>query len=192
MNQQQSSDPFAPQASKNEANNPYAPPQSLSSQLGHSSCWREKKILVVPRGGELPHRCIKCNEPAEMDKPKKYSWHHPGWYLLIPVGIIFYIIAGLIASKKAQFAIGLCEAHRSRRRAFRFAALGLFIVGLLSLFAVMSGVEEAWGAVSVFSLLLSGIVLVIGSTYLTATHITDAEARLRGCKPAFLDSLPGN
>lgn len=170
--------------------NPYAAPASPVESRGQ--CYRNGKQVIVPTGATLPHRCVKCNAPAEMDKPKTYSWHHPGYYVLILVGLIFYVIAALIATKKAKVAIGVCQHHRSRRRMFGMIAVTLLILGIVTLFMAVDyeGQGNPLGLVSGLSLFGSLLMASFGTRMLTAASVTREEARLNGCGEEFLASLP--
>ena len=46
--------------------NRYGPPKAaLEDRSGaETGMWREGKVLVLRKGSQFPHRCIKCNEPA--------------------------------------------------------------------------------------------------------------------------------
>ncbi len=174
--------------------NPYAPPQSALNSSG-TECFRDGKLLVVPAGQGLPERCVKCNAPATMDKPRTYSWHSPGWYILLFVALLFvallfYIIAHLIVRKQVKLAIGLCGAHRQRRRAFNLTALGLLVFGGLCIVGAMGYSYEPLGWTALPVLLVSGLIALYANNILAPPFIDDTPARLRGCGPAFLDSLP--
>lgn len=169
--------------------NPYAPPQSVS-EASSSACYRDGKLLVVPTGQALPERCIKCNAPAILDKPRTFSWHSPGWYVLLFVAILVYIIAAVIVRKKVKLAVGLCAAHRQRRRTFLLTALGLLVFGCLSIFVAIQFEFELLGWLAVPVLLVALIVALYASSTLSPARIEDAEARFRGCGEVFLNSLP--
>lgn len=172
------------------AHNPYAAPATLGETRGQ--CYRKGKQVIVPTGATLPHRCVKCNAPAEMDKAKTYSWHHPAYYLLIFPGLLFYIVAALVATKRAKVAIGVCQQHRNRRRMFGGIALGMFILGVVTLFmAVNTQVEGSpLGLVSGLSFFAALIIGSFGTRMLSAARVTRDEARLNGCGDEFLSSLP--
>lgn len=171
------------------AANPYAPPQSALETSG-SECYRDGKLLVVPTGQALPQRCIKCNEPAILDKPRTFSWHSPGWYVLLFVAIIVYIIAAVIVRKKVRLAVGLCAAHRQRRRTFLLTALGLFVFGCLCILGAIQFEFELLGWTAVLVFVVALVVALYASGTLSPARIDDAEARFRGCGEAFLTSLP--
>src|ERR1035438_1465832 len=65
--------------------------------------FRQGKILVVPSGSHLPELCVKCGAPAS-GKPltKTFSWHSAGYYFLIFIGLIVYVIVALVVQKKGK------------------------------------------------------------------------------------------
>ncbi|MFB9244883.1 hypothetical protein IV454_09170 [Massilia antarctica] len=169
--------------------NPYtAPKASFKDGVVTNRCWRDGKLLVASRREVLPPRCVKCNKPAVMDKPRSFSWHHPGWYVLIPV--LVYIMASMFVRKRATLVIGLCEEHRRKRRNVSLAAYGLFGLGIVALFKAVNHVDPRLGWLA--SLLMGGAMLlaIAGQHTLRVASITQHEIRLKGCGPAFLDSLP--
>jgi hypothetical protein len=170
--------------------NPYAPPQSPSVQVVSDHCWRDGKMLVVPIGNQLPPRCVKCNAPAKLDKPRAFAWHHPGWYVLIPLNLLVYAVAATLVQKRAKIALGLCAAHRARRRKFTLAAVGLLLLAIGAMYFALEGEDALFGSLSVLFFLAGLIVAIVGSRALTASRISKEQARLKGAGPAFLDSLP--
>ncbi len=170
--------------------NPYAPPQSSLQSTAGQGCWRYKKLLVVPAGEVLPHRCIKCNAPAVMDKPRTFTWHSSRWYLLILLAVLVYVLVGLLVRKKVKLQVGLCEAHRQRRRTLNYTGLGLFLFGGAALFAGIHFENEPMGWIGGLSLLASVIVALVAGSTLSPSRIDATEARFSGCGKAFLDSLP--
>jgi len=175
--------------------NPYAPPQSTSVDVNPSVCWREGKLAVVPHGHDLPPRCVKCNVPAEMDKPRKFAWHHPGWYLFILLNIIVYAVVASLVQKKAKLSFALCDVHRAKRRNFQLVAWALVVVGIGMIVAAI-GSEEGSDAAPTFGLtgaavlLLAIVVGIVGSRVLRPARITSDETLLKGCCSEFLDDLP--
>ena len=100
--------------------NPYAP--SAASLAGAevrvgARLWRLEKLLIMARDdGDLPNRCVKCNEAAEEPtKTRTLYWHHPGFYVVLLINIIAYVIVALIARKKAKLSPGLCARHKQKR-----------------------------------------------------------------------------
>lgn len=174
----------------NSPSNPYAAPMSFTEPRPQHNCSRSGSLLIVPAGGTLPERCVRCNEPATMDQRKTYSWHHPALYLLILPGLLIYAIAATLVSKKAKVSIGLCEAHRARRRNFGRAAFALLLVGLGALFAAVSYEDgRVFGVLSGLSLLAAVLVASFGTRVLIPKSIDREEARFKGCGDIFLASL---
>ncbi len=173
------------------ADNPYAPPKSSLQSAPESGCRRLGEILIVPVGRGLPERCIKCNAPAEMDKPRTFVWHHPGWYLFILVAVLAYLIVGLMVRRKATIAVGLCEQHWRRRRRLQLFAGGCLVASVASIALVLQWQQHpALGAIGLLLLLVSLALALLAGKTLTPTHIDKTEARFKGCGASFLDSLP--
>ena len=62
--------------------NPYAPPKAASVIDDNQDCRREGKYVFVPKGRDLPPRCIICNGAAVVPvKQKTMYWHSPWLYL---------------------------------------------------------------------------------------------------------------
>jgi hypothetical protein len=172
------------------AGNPYAPPQSILTSRPVDECGRDGKVLIVPAGASLPERCIKCNKPATMDKPRSFSWHSPGWYLLLLLAVLIYIVVGMTVRRKVKIAIGLCEVHRRRRRALNWTAIASLLVACAAFFGAAKLDVDALGWIGVLALLVTVIVALVASSSLSPVGIDDSGARFRGCGKAFLDSLP--
>jgi hypothetical protein len=174
------------------ANNLYAPPQAALHDVATSGCWRDGKIVVVPVGEDLPHRCIYCNQDAVSPiKQRKVYWHHPAWYILVLVAILLYAIVAMAVRKKALVSPGLCARHLGRKRAYvwvGWSSLALWI-GLL-FWSAGSNVHVSAMPLIVTGLILLSLVMLFAARTVTAARITDDEVRLRGCGKAFLDSLP--
>ncbi|ATQ73601.1 hypothetical protein CR152_03080 [Massilia violaceinigra] len=168
--------------------NPYAAPKAAFMDVATNRCWREGDILVASRRAHLPPRCITCNKPAIMDTPRAFSWHHPGWYVLVP--ILVYILASMFVRKRATLVIGLCDDHRRRRRNMWLAKYGFFALNIVALINLARNVDPLLGWLA-WLLMLCGLMLASAAQRtLRAVSITEHEIRLKGCGSAFLDSLP--
>lgn len=169
--------------------NPYAPPQATLTSGGDRRVWREGAVLVLEPGAELPPRCVKCNEPAELPlKERKLYWHHPAYYLIALVALLIYAIVALIVRKQTTVAPGLCANHRKRRTLWITAA----ILGPLLGFPMMTLSEGNCGFILLGALFLFGGIVggLMGARIVYADRIDDHEVRLKGCGEAFLESLP--
>jgi hypothetical protein len=78
---------------------------------------REGRYLVIPaRGASLPARCVVCNQATDRRAQRKLYWHPSGYYLLILISVVIYVIVAVIVRKRAYFELGICEQHAIRRR----------------------------------------------------------------------------
>jgi hypothetical protein len=181
--------------------NPYAPSRAslnvtepVSTADGNTgiAVWRDGNVLITLIGAEMPHRCVKCNGPADQPtKARKVYWHHPGLYLLVVFNIIIYAIVATLARKTTFVRAGLCIEHKKRRRiALIFAWTGS-LSGIVLMFLGMGSSWGVWGA-------LLGVLLILGSVIgglifariVYAKKIDKIYVRLKGCGIVFLDSLP--
>jgi len=174
-----------------QAVNPYAPPRASLEADAAVDVWRDGKILVMRHGGTLPHRCVKCNQPAEpLPKPVTIYWHHPAIYLLILVNALIYIIVGVIARKKARLTLALCEHHRKKRSAAIMTGWGGALLGVAAAGAGMAAGQTALIPIGIALGVLSLLVGVIRSRVVSAKRIDKEMVRLRGCGESFLAALP--
>lgn len=179
-----------------DKHNPYAP--SAASLAGAAvtpadggGTWRDGEVLVLSREAWLPPRCVKCNEPAEEPtKTRKVYWHSSWLYLLILLNIVIYAVVAAIVRKRAIVAPGLCTAHKKRRRLGIAIAWALLIAGVaLLIMGVANG--EAGGIAGGPLLILVAILVSMSTTRILRPKRIDAQyVRLKGCGPAFLDSMP--
>jgi hypothetical protein len=173
--------------------NRYAPPKAaLEDRTGaETEMWREGKVLAMRKGGQFPHRCIKCNEPAVAPgRRQKLSWHPPGWYLLIFLAVLLYVIVALIVRKKAVVEVGLCERHQKRVLWGRIVGWGGF-VALIGLCFGAAGQQSGDLGLVALVLALPWLIATVTLNRLLVPHrIDDSFVRLKGCGPAFLRSLP--
>lgn len=179
--------------------NPYAPSRASltatdrASAIDDNSVWRDDNVLITLVGAEMPHRCIKCNEPAdEPTKKRRVYWHHSALYLLL-ISPLIYAIVALVVRKKASVSAGLCTVHKKRRRnALIFGWTGT-IAGLVLMSHGLGGGGSGGGAealVGILTILVSIIASIIFARVVYAKKIDKTYVRLKGCGVAFLDSLP--
>ena len=176
-----------------EQPNPYAPPLAETDYdarfVGEGGgLRREGDLIVIPvLGVSFPPRCVVCNQPAQNRLRRKLYWPPPGYYALICLGWIFYLVAALIVRKNAQFEVGLCEAHAARRR-------NGILLGWLGVPACLVGAAAL--ADSSLPAMIALLIVAFGSTVggllmvrvVRASRIQDGLAWLKVGRP-FLDSL---
>jgi hypothetical protein len=173
--------------------NRYAPPKAvLEDRTGaDAQMWREGKVLVIRKGGDFPHRCIKCNEPSVAPTRRyKLSWHSPWLYVLLLLAVLLYAIVAAVVRKTAVVQVGLCERHQRR-------VLWGRIVGWGGLALEVALVCAGWAfdlpqlPIVALALALPWIIAaMVVNRLVLPTRIDDRYVRLKGCGPAFLRSLP--
>lgn len=176
------------------SHNPYAPSRASLAGSGTSSgqlVWRFEKIVIMARDGQLPERCVKCNEPAdEPTKSRKVYWHHPGYYILLLINMILYVVVALIARKTAEVNPGLCARHKQRRATGIWLGWGSFVFGFITIGIAFGNQHPGLGLL----LMLLMIGLIITSMFMSrivyAKRIDDKYVQLKGCGAPFLDDLP--
>jgi len=138
-------------------------------------------------GASFPPRCVICNEPGQHRLARKLWWHPPGYYALICVGWIIYLIVALIVRKSAAFEIGLCDAHAGRRRSgILLGWLGVPACIIGGLLLVDSAPVPAMILFCVsLGVLIASLVMI---RLVTASRIQDGFAWLKVGRP-FLDSI---
>jgi hypothetical protein len=177
-----------------QSRNPYAPSVASlagSARAATSMMWRDGKDLVLRPGGDLPDVCVKCNEPSDAPtKARKLYWHHPGYYGLLVINVILYIIVAMIARKSARLSPGLCLVHKRKRMiAIAMGWLG-FVIGMIV--SVIAGGSGHPALALLAGLVMLGLMIasVVRSRIVHARRIDDRYIRLKGCGAEFLDSLP--
>lgn len=175
--------------------NPYAP--SAASLAGAevrvgARLWRLEKVLIMARDdGDLPDRCVKCNDAAEEPtKTRTLYWHHPGFYVVLLINIFAYIIVALIARKKAKVSPGLCARHKSKRRLGLWIGWGGFILGCIAIGAAAGNNQPGAALLLLLATLGAIIAGIIVSRVVYANRIDDRYVRIKGCGEAFLAELP--
>jgi hypothetical protein len=180
--------------------NPYAPSRASltatdrASAVDDNAVWRDGNVLVTLVDAEMPHRCIKCNEPAdEPTKKRKVYWHHWALYLLILINALIYAIVALVVRKKALVSAGLCTQHKKRHRnALIFGWTGT-LAGIVLMSHGLGTGGSAGGTETLVGILLVLVSIIAGMIFarvVYAKKIDKTYVRLKGCGTDFLDSLP--
>jgi hypothetical protein len=178
------------------ARNPYAP--STASLAGAdvravgTRIWRDEKVLIVARdAGDLPNRCVKCNEAAdEPTKTRKLYWHHPGFYLTLVISPIVYLIVALIARKTAKLSPGLCARHKQRRTLGLVIGWGGFLLCFFGMSVAFGSENPGLGMLLLLATFASIITGMILSRIVYPRRIDERYVQLKGCGEAFLAELP--
>jgi hypothetical protein len=177
--------------------NPYAPSRaSLAGALatpaaGSGGIWRDGSVLVLAADATLPHRCVKCNEPAQTPtKERKVYWHSSWVYLLIILNVLIYAVVALILRKKAVIAPGLCAHHKARRRVWLALVWAMVMAGLaLVCMGIGQGSPPA-GFSGLLLMLTSVLLAMFVARILRPQRIDVRYVRLKGCGGQFLESVP--
>jgi hypothetical protein len=156
------------------------------------AAYRVGRILVVPSGSGLPAACVKCGAPVSgRFLTKTFRWHKSWLYLLILAGLLFYLIAVLVAQQKARIEVPFCEVHRLWRTRMN-AAGAVLLIGCVPVGFLLRSFDIGGGviALTVAAMALSGLVVlaIVGSS-LTPVYIDKRCARLKGAGEQFLSSL---
>ncbi len=116
-------------------------------------------------------------------------WHHPALYLLILIGVCFYVIPALIVRKKALVEVGICDRHLRRRR----WGIGIGWLGFLASFTLFAALMEDTPLLGLLFLLTSVAAPITGilmAQVVAAKKIDDQQAWLKTGRP-FLESIGG-
>jgi hypothetical protein len=162
------------------------PPPSV----GLSGVWRDRSVLVMSKGAELPARCVKCNEPTSLRLKKKLSWHHPAIYILVFVALLIYLIIAMILRKSATVQLGLCEEHLAKRRLNIIITLSMVVLGFIG-FIVGAIYEDFIYVLIGFLLLMASIIYaLVAVKIVSASKIDDKFVWLTGVNKDYLNELP--
>lgn len=167
--------------------NYYAPPVAdiAFTPVAGTAIHREGDLVVVPKEGAiLPPRCVRCNQPASNRLLRRLYWHHPALYLLILIGMCFYLIPALIVRKKAIVEVGVCDQHHKRRRLGIAIGWVGFVVGLVGCVSTMDPVP-ALGAFFMLTMFVAPIVGIVMAQVISAARIDNQQAWLKTGRPFF-------
>jgi hypothetical protein len=148
-------------------------------------------------GYESPPLCMKCGAPATVYKERLFSWHPPWVYALLPLGVLFPLIAWTLTQQK-RIEVPLCDAHAGhwwKRTTLILVGL-LLVLGLLvaAVSQVGPGGDDALAAVFLILAGLGFLAWIILAVYLTETMIRPTEIKpgsitLKGVAQEFADAV---
>lgn len=166
------------------------PSVEVFGSLGDAGCFRDGPWVHLPHpGGELPERCVICNAPSEGRVAHKLVFRPSDVTALLFLAPLIGLILSASRTQKVTVALGLCGAHRARRKRFQWLAGGAAALGLVLLVG---------GAVSqLTALVVAGLLLLVVGAPLAA-HATRVARLVRvdpgrlvlDCGLPFLESLP--
>jgi hypothetical protein len=165
---------------------------SLPQQaLDAPGAWHAGDLLIMRKGAALPDRCVRCNAPTQQHLPMKYSWHHPGYYALILLGLLPYVVVAMAVSDRAAVAVPLCERHLRTFSRLRLASLGLLLLGVLLTFG---GMKYDLGAAVILPglavMFLAVVPVLTARNFLVPRKIDHSYIWLKRASAPFLESLP--
>ncbi|MCU0753638.1 MAG: hypothetical protein MUE46_00745 [Xanthomonadales bacterium] len=171
--------------------NPWAPPAARELEfLAEGGVWREGEEIVLLRQAALPARCVCCNATVSGPIAKRQLyWHHPGWYLLIPLNLFVYALVAIFVRESAQIAPGRCRTHQWRHLAIRTG--GCLVIALVLWLTFTRLVHQPVTLLVGLGLMLAAMILtIVSSRDVYPVRIDHRCIRLKGAGRAFLDSLP--
>ena len=179
--------PYAP--SRASLQKGTAPPEALR---GNVTAWRDHRVMVMLPDSPIPHRCIKCNEPAdEPTKARKVYWHSPWLYLLLLFNVLIFAIVAMVVRKKTIISLGLCANHKKRRRNIITLAWAGFLTGVVLVYLGAASSAGVWGVLVGVLVMLGAIVFgMVAGRVVVPTRIDKTYVRLKGCGEPYLETLP--
>jgi hypothetical protein len=184
-----------------DEDNPYTPPKSqglgpIVADGNKGGIWRDRNLLMVRKGVELPDRCLKCDAPAEGYRFKRnLSWASPWWFLtLFLIGPLLFVIIYYCVRWTGEVSAGLCPVHRTKRR--KFIAIG-WITALLGIALMITAgplVEARFMGIPILAgalLMIAGMLIgAIGAQVLVPNRIDKHFIWLKKVSPSYLAKLP--
>lgn len=178
--------------------NPYAAPAHdvgmQPRERADGGLWRSGRLLVMDKTTPLPDACVVCAAPADgFTLRRRLFWHSRWWYLMILINLLVYVIVAMAVRRRADIRVGLCAAHRGRRRMWIALAWSLAVAAVALPFALAHlGDDAAAVVVAALPLLLlaAGLVGVYGARVVYPKRIDDEFAWIGGVSPALLATLP--
>ena len=178
------------------------------SQNSYHPCLRHGDLMLVPKLGKVPHRCVLCNAPATNIKEHRYTWRRTYSYLvlalilLVPLVMILVhkwagaLMIGAIAwyaeatTHRIVLSYGVCAEHTSKRDMAMWLGIGCIVQVLVLAFLWAEGYIGAL-ALPISLFICGALVLLLRGTRspLTVKFADARETRMAGCGDAFLASL---
>lgn len=171
----------------------YGGPPAFNAQAPWSSAgvWRQKNTLVMHKAATLPDRCVKCNNPANgRTLTKKFTWHHPAWYLFILVGLLIYVIVALVVRKSVTLHLGLCDEHFSKRRTAIWVSWGILALSVLLIILGAANNLPALFLVGILLIFVAAIYGALSASVVAIQKVDDHYVWLKRINQDYLLMLP--
>ena len=165
---------------------PYFPPPTH----GMNTIWRNNSVLVMTKEALLPHRCIKCNAPADEQLKRKLTWHHPALYLLALASVLIYVVVAVVVRKTATVKVGLCEDHSSARRRNLAITWALGLSSIAGSVAALIFQDGTFALVAIVLLIATAIYGIVTLRIVIPTKIDDYFVWLKGVNASYLQEFP--
>jgi hypothetical protein len=138
----------------------------------------------------LPRVCMCCGARATTFKRRKFSWYPPWAFFALGA------IGAMMFSKTVMVDVPLCEKHRSHwnlRTAFALVGIAAFVVLFFAGIAVASQDEDLapFVFIPLGVLFLAWLIaaIILSSSAIRPTEITDKSVTLRGVSEDFIEAL---
>lgn len=156
--------------------------------------------------GDLPDTCMLCDNRATVKKRRRFI-SHPLWiYILLPCGLIPYLILAAILTETALCYTQFCNRHKNHWRNRSLLIWGAFVLlmptclGSLFLINVVQrlDLEQPQESFVIFSILIGQWVLILcwlasipisQKTAVHPTKVTERGLTLTGIAPDFAEAV---
>jgi hypothetical protein len=180
--------------------NPYAAPEidadseelvPVAPQRAKRRIRRQGQFLVLPvHGARLPERCVVCNAPGAVRSWRKLHRHAPGYYVLIFINPIIYLIVAFIVRKRVSFEMSLCAQHARRRQSgLMIGWLGTLACLAATLALLSSDTRNSLLTLAVLLLLIACPFVGMALARVVTVHNIDKRSAWLYVGRPFLDSL---
>lgn len=144
--------------------------------------------------GRSPRLCMRCGEKATTTREKVLSWK-PSWVVvLIFLGLLPYLIAAALSTKKMRLVAPLCDRHANHWSLRTLIAGGGFLALMALVFITINAgpgkyTDSLWAVLLVgFLVWLFGIV-GLNHTAIRPVDITERDMTVTGVSPAFAEAV---
>jgi hypothetical protein len=123
--------------------------------------------------------CVRCCEPADVLKHKKFGWCPPWVYLLLLVGVLPCLIVSLVLTKRMRLSVPFCQAHKNHWLWRQFVVVGGFLailaVGVVGIVFLTSLTGQ--NADSLTGFVCFGVLVLLVSWLITAAIVQTTAIR---------------